>query len=184
MAIFSTVEIIKQIKAVDNGQTFKLVGGAAQIARLLDMENINQEHMPFCGVVPSEGQTTDNEALNGTWQTLTEYFNCVIILDNTRNNLDTAGQTCVVDFYECRDALFKCIYNWNPSFNITKPISFDGYELDSLTVSRIVYKATFKCEITISSDDGYQSPQFPDWGIDKVEVDADPVIGSNHLITE
>lgn len=185
MPTFSTVPIIQQLKAVDNGKTFKLIGGAAEIPRLLDMENINTSLMPFCGVVPSESMVTDNEGLNGVWQVETNYFDCVVILDNTTNTLDTSGQAATVDFFgTCRDAVFKCILNWNPPFNAPQPISFDGYQLEDLTTSRVVYRLKFRCDINISSDDGYMSPQFPDWTIDPVEVDATIPGQPTHLITK
>ncbi|WP_144880503.1 phage tail terminator protein [Gluconacetobacter diazotrophicus] len=172
MTAFSTVPIIQQIKA--NTKLLKLVGGAAEIARFLDTENITPQMMPFCGVIYSDSQCSENDGLNTVWQVENIQFDCVIILDNTTNQIDTAGQAAAIEFFDVKTDVNKCILNWVPPFNAQTPISFVGGGLEELTMSRATYKLTFKCNINISADDGYLSPTYSPWQFDSVEVDATP----------
>jgi hypothetical protein len=179
---FNTVDIINQIR--NETKIFKFVAGAADLARIIDMENITPKMMPACFVVLKDVSYTSNESYNGIWQIETNYFDCVVIIDNTKNEQDLSGQSGYVDFSKiCFPDLKKCLLNWKPPFNSPEPISLESCALDTMTTSRIIYNVTFKCVVNISSDDGYISPQYPDWTIES-EISGNTLVGINPIITK
>lgn len=179
---FNTVDIIQQI--TNQTKVFKFVAGTAELARIIDMENITPNMMPACFVVLKETTYDENEGMNTSWQLETNYFDCVIVLDNTVNGMDSSGNECYVDYsLNCLPDLRRCILNWVPPFNSPTPITHEHNNLDTMTQSRLMYTVTFKCDVNISADDGYISPQYPDWSIDSAEISGDTG-GINNLITK
>lgn len=163
--MISPKDIAVQIKKYT--QIFKFVGFIADFHRILDQISTVPLSLPACFVCFRESTTTENEALNGYCSVEEIEVSVFVVLDNSE---DTSGATGMsIDWTSCTSDLKKCLMNWVPNEQATKPISYDGCQYVTMTGSREIYECKFEVDQQLTEEDGF-IPTYDE--LQEVDIDS------------
>jgi hypothetical protein len=143
----------------------KTVGGAADFSAGLETV-ANPEDLPSGWVIPLADSSSENDVMNGLFQSVQERISVVVEFDNST---DRRGQAAVSQVEGMKYAIFRSLLNWrNDPARAAKGLQYAGGCLLGMDRGRIWWTFDFSLDVTIDDDDGFQEP-----AVDLVEIDVD-----------
>lgn len=130
--------------------------------------------MPAAYVVPLREDASDNESVNSYYQTITNTFGVIVLVDNAA---DIRGQGATARLDSLRPELFKALLSWHqePKDEFSE-IVYQGGSLLYMDDARLSFQFEFSYETYLDFFDTYQKvelEELPDF--EGMDVDVDQI---------
>lgn len=122
------------------------VAGAAEFKNLPETGKMT---LPAAYVLPADDTTAPQKSQTDYWQTVTEGFSVVVVLDNTR---DFRGQAASYDAIDAvKRSLWKALLGMRPDTD-SDIVTYAGGQLLDMDRGRLYYQFDFTCAMEITEE--------------------------------
>lgn len=122
------------------------IAGAAEFKTLSETGKMK---LPAAYVIPAEDIVTPQKTQTDYWQTVTEGFSVIVVLDNTR---DLRGQAASYDAVDgVKKMLWKALLGMRPDSD-SDIIVYAGGQLLDMDRGRLYYQFDFTCDMEINQE--------------------------------
>ena len=130
--------------------------------------------MPAGYVVPLREEASENESACGYYQTVTNTFGVIVLVDNCA---DVRGQGATATLDSLKPELFRALLSWHqePKDEFSE-IVYEGGSLLYMDDARLAFQFEFSYETYIDISDTYQQVEYdelPD--LEGMDVDVDQI---------